>query len=93
MTPAQVAVNARAVANLAARLEQLGYAGDAHAEAEAIAMNLLADGYQRIPAPVPTRGRGASRAAIDACKAATAAAVAAAKAKHTPAPEPEETTR
>jgi hypothetical protein len=47
-----VATNATALRNLAARLERMGYTGDTYAEAEHIALNLLADGYQRIE-PVP----------------------------------------
>jgi hypothetical protein len=52
VTVEQVAANAKAVRNLAARLERLGYTGDCHTEAEHIAVNLLADGYRRID-PVP----------------------------------------
>jgi hypothetical protein len=52
MSVEQVAVNAKAIRNLAARLERLGYTGDCHTEAEHIAVNLLADGYRRIE-PIP----------------------------------------
>jgi hypothetical protein len=52
VTVEQVAANAKAVRNLAGRLERLGYTGDCHTEAEHIAVNLLADGYRRIE-PVP----------------------------------------
>lgn len=83
MTVTQVAVNAAAVRNLAARLERLGYTGDAHTEAEHIALNLLADGYRPVDKPVPRRGPGASRAAIDAAKAACRAAVDAARERRT----------
>ena len=49
----QIAVNSQALINLAAKLEQLGYAGDdVHDVAERLAMNLLADGYRRLD-PVP----------------------------------------
>jgi hypothetical protein len=83
VTPHQTAVNAAAIRNLAARLDRLGFVGDSHAEAETIALNLLADGYRRIKAPVPTRGPGASRQAIEDAKAAAAAAVADARARRT----------
>jgi hypothetical protein len=52
VTLAQVGTNATALRNLAARLERLGYTGDTYAEAEHIAVNLLADGYRRVE-PVP----------------------------------------
>ena len=80
----QVVTNHKAVANLAARLEQLGYRGDdVHQVAEHLALNLLADGYRRVDPPVPTTGPGATRDAIEAAKQAAAAAVAAARAKRT----------
>lgn len=56
MTTAQIATNAAAIRNLAARLERLGYGGDCHAEAEHIALNLLADGYKRVEAPPALAG-------------------------------------
>lgn len=76
MTPAEVARNARAIRNLAARLERIGYTGDAHTEAEMIAMNLAADGWRPIdkpePEPAPV-GRGSSeqfrRALVEKTKA------------------------
>jgi hypothetical protein len=49
---AQVGTNSAALRNLAARLERMGYTGDTYAEAEHIAVNLLADGYRRVE-PVP----------------------------------------
>lgn len=79
MTAAQIAANATALRNLATRLERLGYTGDTHAEAEHIALNLLADGFRPVERPVPNRGPGASRAAIEAAKAAAERAVRAAK--------------
>jgi hypothetical protein len=79
--PTQVAANATALRNLAARLERMGYTGDTHAEAEHIALNLLADGYRRIEPPVPTRGTGASRDAIEAARKATDEAVRTSKIK------------
>jgi len=79
MTAAQIATNHRALMGLAARLERLGYTGDTYAEAEHIALNLLADGYRPVEPPVPARGPGASRAAIDAAKEAAEAAVRASK--------------
>jgi hypothetical protein len=75
----QIAANATAIRNLAARLERMGYAGDTHAEAEHIALNLLLDGYRRIEPPVPTRGTGASRESVEAALRAAADAVAASK--------------
>lgn len=54
MTEFDVARNGRALRNLAARLERMGYTGDTYTEAEHIAMNLLADGYAPIePVPPP----------------------------------------
>lgn len=55
-TPADEARNAAAVRNLAARLERLGYTGDSYTEAEHIALNLLADGYRPVEAPVALTG-------------------------------------
>jgi hypothetical protein len=52
VTVEQVSVNAQAIRNLAGHLERMGYTGSSIAEAEHIALNLLADGYQRIE-PVP----------------------------------------
>jgi hypothetical protein len=75
----QVAANHRAVTNLAARLERLGYGGDSHAEAEHIAAELHADGWRALPKPVPVRGPGASRASIDAALTACRSAVDAAR--------------
>lgn len=66
MTPNQVAVNAAAVRNLAARLERLGYTGDAQTEAEQIAIALVADGYRRVEKPPPPRGPGCSDEAREA---------------------------
>jgi hypothetical protein len=77
--PTQVATNATAIRNLAARLERLGYTGDCHTEAEHIAVNLLADGYRPVEKPVPTRGTGASRESVEAALRAAADAVAASK--------------
>lgn len=57
MTTQQIAINAAAIRNLAARLEDMGYAGgDVHAEAEHIALNLLADGCRPVEPPVPLHG-------------------------------------
>ena len=55
MTEFDVARNGRALRNLAARLERMGWQGDTYAEAEHIAMNLLADGYAAIETPPPPR--------------------------------------
>jgi hypothetical protein len=82
VTPAQVAVNARAVANLAARLEAWGLS-DPQERAEHVATALLADGLRPVEKPVPARGPGASRQAIEDAKAAAAAAVADARARRT----------
>jgi hypothetical protein len=77
VTPAQVATNAAAIRNLAARLERLGYTGDCHAEAEAIARQLTDDGWQRITPPPPVRGPGADADHRRSCKAEIDAALAA----------------
>ncbi|MCW2899973.1 MAG: hypothetical protein JWO67_2238 [Streptosporangiaceae bacterium] len=79
MTEHAIAANATALRNLAARLERMGYTGDAHAEAEHIALNLLADGYRPLDKPVPARGPGAKRESIEECRRATEAAVRTAK--------------
>jgi hypothetical protein len=55
VTAHAIAANATALRNLAARLERLGYTGDTYAEAEHIALNLLADGYRRIETVPPVR--------------------------------------
>jgi hypothetical protein len=69
VTVEQVAANAAAIRNLAARLERLGYTGDCHTEAEHIAVNLLADGYRRID-PVPDlRGPSSTKAGREAARA------------------------
>jgi len=77
--PHAVAANAKALLNLAARLERMGYDGDCHAEAEHIALNLLADGYRPLEPPPTPRGPGACRESIEAAKQAAAEAVKAAK--------------
>jgi hypothetical protein len=76
MSEAEIARNAAALRNLAARLERMGYTGgDAHTEAEHIAVNLLADGYRPIDKPPPLRGPGASRQAREAAIEAARIAV------------------
>ena len=57
---AQIATNAAALRNLADRLERLGYAGDCYAEAEHIAVNLLADGYKPVERSAPPVGSGST---------------------------------
>jgi hypothetical protein len=79
MTELDIARNAAALRNLAGRLERMGYIGDTYAEAEHIAMNLLADGYRPVGKPPALRGPGASRQAIKAAKQAAADAVARAR--------------
>lgn len=78
MTEHAIAVNATAIRNLAARLERMGYHGDSHAEAEAIALNLLADGYRPVEKPPPLRGAHstaqARAAALAECRTAVTAA-------------------
>lgn len=82
MTPADVARNAKAVRNLAARLERLNFEGDCHTEAELIAMNLAADGWRPLdkpePEPAPT-GRGSTEHARRQALIAAEQAVRAAK--------------
>lgn len=86
MTAHQVAVNHRAVANLAGRLESLGYTGDdVHEVAERLAAELLADGYRPVERPPAPSGPGASREAIEAALRAAREAVTAAKGKLPPA--------
>lgn len=62
MTPADVARNAKAVRNMASRLEGWGL-DDAHRRAEHLAMNLASDGWRPLdkpePEPAPT-GRGST---------------------------------
>ena len=82
MTPTQVAANAAAIRNLAARLEAWGLS-DPERRAEHIAMNLAADGYRHLEPIPPARGPGASRTAIDEAKAAAADAVREAKDRRT----------
>jgi hypothetical protein len=89
-TPADEARNAAAVRNLAARLERNGWPGDAHAEAEHIALNLLADGYTTPRKPPPPTGPGASRDSIDAAIAAAALAVREARERRNKPAEPKE---
>lgn len=79
MTAEQTAVNHRALIAAAAKLERTGYDGDAYRYVEGLVLSVLADGYRPVDKPVPARGPGASRQAIDAAKAAAAQAVAAAK--------------
>lgn len=85
MTAHQIAVNASALRNLADRLEHLGYKGDTYAEAELLAMNLLADGYKPVERAVPATGGGSSPEARAACKAVLQEALVAAKAKRSAA--------
>jgi hypothetical protein len=83
MTVQQVAANATALRNLAARLERLGFTGDAHTEAEHIALNLLADGYRHIEKPPPLQGPCSTPAARAAALAEAERAVADAKIRRT----------
>lgn len=83
MSAAQIAVNSRALMTAADKLTRAGYDGDAYRFVEDLALNLLADGYRPVDKPVPRRGPGASRAAIDAAKAACRAAVDAARERRT----------
>jgi hypothetical protein len=88
----QIAVNSQALINLAAKLEQLGYAGDdVHDVAERIALNLLSDGYRRVEAPPPLRPeRVASEAVRKAAVKTASDAISAAKMNRTSAqPTPE----
>ena len=61
MTPADVARNAKAVANLAARLEAWGLT-DPEQRAEHVVMNLAADGYRPLDRPVPLAGPSSTEA-------------------------------
>jgi hypothetical protein len=79
MTVEQTAINHRALMAAADKLTRTGWDGDAYAFCEHLVVNLLADGYRRLDPPVPTRGTGASRDAIEAAKKAAADAVAASK--------------
>lgn len=81
MTPHQIATNASAVRNLAGQLEALGFTGDAYAVAEKLAVNLLADGYKPVDAPVPVVGPSSTPEARQAALSAARAAVDAAKRK------------
>jgi len=63
-----VATNAKALLNLAGRLERMGYSGDCHAEAEHIALNLLADGYRPLEPPPTPRGPGSTRQGREAAR-------------------------
>lgn len=83
MTPELVAVNHAAIAAGAERLTATGWTGDAHTFVESLVRNALLDGYRPITPAPPLRGPGASRAAIDAAKAAAEAAVRAARDKRT----------
>lgn len=56
MTVEQVAINAKAIRNAAARLEAKGYDGDATAFCESLIVAVLADGYARIDPPPALRG-------------------------------------
>jgi Mn-dependent DtxR family transcriptional regulator len=57
MTPDQIAANHRALTNLAAHLEHLGYTGgDAHNQAERIAHALHRDGWRPVEKPPAMRG-------------------------------------
>ncbi len=62
------------------RLTRAGFDGDAYRFVEALAVNLLADGYRPVQPPPPLRGPGADPAVIAQAKQAAAQAVAAAKA-------------
>jgi hypothetical protein len=68
VTEHAVAANAAAIRNLAARLERMGYEGDCHAEAEHIALNLLADGYRPLEPPPTPRGPGSTEAGREAAR-------------------------
>lgn len=83
MSVHQVAANATAIRNLAARLERLGFVGDAQDEAEHIARELLADGYRRVEQPPPLRGTRSTPAARAQALTAAAEAVADAKLRRT----------
>jgi hypothetical protein len=83
MTELAIARNAAAIRNLAARLERMGYVGDCHAEAEHIALNLLADGYRRVEPPPPLRGPSSTPTARAAALDAAAEAVADARRRRT----------
>ena len=86
MTVDQTAINHRALIAAAAKLEKAGYDGDAYRFVEGLVLSVLADGYRPLDKPVPRRGPGASRAAIDAAKRAAEEAVRAARLKRTGAP-------
>lgn len=62
MTELDIARNATAVRNLAARLERLGFTGDSYTEAEHIALNLLADGYRKVEPLPPLHGPSSTEA-------------------------------
>ena len=76
---AQLAVNTSVVIDEAARLEAAGYQGDAQQFVEQLLLRAFTAGWRPVEPPVPTRGPGASRQAIDAAKAAAADAVRSAK--------------
>lgn len=79
MTATQIGVNDRALCNAAAKVESIGYTGDAHRFVESLVLSVLADGYRRIEAPPALQGPGASREAIDDALRAAGVAVRAAK--------------
>jgi hypothetical protein len=51
MTPTQVAINDRIVREYAARIEAIGYQGDACRFVEALLLGAIADGYREIEKP------------------------------------------
>jgi hypothetical protein len=79
MTVEQTAINHRALIAAADKLNRIGYDGDAYRFVEGLILAVIADGYRPIEKPIPARGTGASRDAIEAAKQAAADAVAAAR--------------
>jgi hypothetical protein len=78
MTAEQTAVNTRALMTAAAKLERIGYDGDAYRFVEGLVLSVLADGYRPLPKPVPLRpttpastpaGRAAARAIYEQARA------------------------
>lgn len=75
MTADQTAINSRTLIAAAAKLERIGYDGDAYRFVESLVLSVLADGYRKVTPPPPLRGPGAGRDAIEAAKEAARAAV------------------
>jgi hypothetical protein len=56
MTAEQTAINTRALMAAAAKVERIGYDGDAYRFVEGLVVSVLADGYRKVEPPPPLHG-------------------------------------